>query len=100
MLYGTTTDFLRAFGIPNLESLPRTSEEIDEMFDKANKKLNEEALAQEQIELPEEVASRIEGKDGEEATSPANAEETSEPIPASDYSEELSAEDDVTNEDI
>lgn len=32
MLYGTTPDFLRAFGLPSIESLPQTAEEIKAMF--------------------------------------------------------------------
>ena len=35
MLYGTTKDFLRCFGIDDLSSLPRTSDELMEVFDKA-----------------------------------------------------------------
>lgn len=32
MLYGTTADFLRAFGLSSIEALPTTAEEIQEMF--------------------------------------------------------------------
>ena len=104
MLYGTTTDFLRAFGIPNLEALPRTSEEIDERFDKANKRLAQDAEAQEQLEIPEEIIGRIE--DGEKSAegaenteSPAAEVKEAEAVEtAESYEDESSAEDDVNND--
>ena len=35
MLYGTTSDFLRAFGLPDLDSLPATTEELLDIFENA-----------------------------------------------------------------
>ena len=35
MLYGTTQDFLRCFGLKDLTELPKTSDELMEVFDKA-----------------------------------------------------------------
>lgn len=35
-LYGTTTDFLRSFGIKDLDSLPKTTEEMQGLFAKAS----------------------------------------------------------------
>lgn len=35
MLYGTTQDFLRCFGLNDIDSLPKTSDELMEVFDKA-----------------------------------------------------------------
>ena len=35
MLYGTTADFLRCFGLKDLASLPKTTDELMEVFDKA-----------------------------------------------------------------
>lgn len=35
MLYGTTADFLRAFGLSDLDSLPATSEELIQVFENA-----------------------------------------------------------------
>lgn len=99
MLYGTTTDFLRAFGIPNLEALPRTSEEIDEMFDKANKRLAQDAEAQEQLEIPEEIVGRIEdGEKSVEGTENTVSPEDEASDVAASYEDESSAEDDVTND--
>ena len=40
MLYGTTSDFLRCFGLIDLDSLPKTTEEMMEVF--ANAKLSNE----------------------------------------------------------
>lgn len=40
MQYGTTNDFLRCFGLADLDSLPKTSDELMEVF--TNAKLNEE----------------------------------------------------------
>ena len=34
MLYGTTADFLRCFGLDSLDALPKTTEEIAEVFAK------------------------------------------------------------------
>ena len=42
MLYGTTRDFLRCFGLDDLSSLPTTSEELMEIFDKAKISVSEE----------------------------------------------------------
>ena len=35
MLYGTTSDFLRCFGLHDLSELPKTSEDLEQMFEKA-----------------------------------------------------------------
>ena len=35
MVYGTTSDFLRAFGLPDLDSLPQTTEELIKVFENA-----------------------------------------------------------------
>ena len=40
MLYGTTPDFLRCFGLSDLDSLPKTTEEMMDVF--TNAKLNAE----------------------------------------------------------
>ena len=44
MLYGTTSDFLRCFGLNDLDSLPKTSDELMEVFEGA--KAQEEAVAE------------------------------------------------------
>lgn len=45
MLYGTTSDFLRCFGLNDLDSLPKTSDELIEAFEGA--KAQEEAAIEE-----------------------------------------------------
>ena len=52
MLYGTTPDFLRVFGLSSIKDLPATTEELEEMFRKV-KATEDEDLAQEEIEFPE-----------------------------------------------
>ena len=58
MLYGTTSDFLRCFGINDLDSLPKTSDELIEAF--------EGAKAQEEASLDENAESQV--IDGEQLT--------------------------------
>ena len=64
MLYGTTADFLRCFGLDSLASLPRTSEELMQMFDNAKIPEGGEAEMQETIDidsaLPESAETEIE----------------------------------------
>ncbi len=63
MLYGTTSDFLRAFGLKDISALPTTTEEIQAMFSKA--KTVEDTVedgedsSQIAIELPEEESPQI-----------------------------------------
>ena len=44
MLYGTTQDFLRSFGISSLDELPRTTEELMEAFNNAKGEKKEEEI--------------------------------------------------------
>ena len=53
MLYGTTNDFLRCFGIKDLKELPQTSEEIQSMFANTSN-VSEEALKE--IENGEQIS--------------------------------------------
>ena len=94
MLYGTTTDFLRAFGIKDLASLPKTTEEMKEMFEKANPPAQDE-LVQEEIEIEEKKSDSAEEID-------TVAQDTSDTVPSgesSSYEDEHSAEDDIINSD-
>ena len=95
MLYGTTTDFLRAFGIKDLASLPKTTEEMKEMFEKANPPAENE-LIQEQIEIEEKSSDSVE-------EIAADSKDTSDAAVSSDesssYEDEPSAEDDIVNSD-
>lgn len=53
MLYGTTPDFLRVFGLKDLSELPSTSEEITDMFAKGKNVDDEEGAVQEEMQFPE-----------------------------------------------
>ena len=60
MLYGTTSDFLRCFGLESLSKLPTTTEEITAMFQRIRKHEIEDAVEEtieggEQISLIDEI---------------------------------------------
>ena len=103
MLYGTTLDFLRCFGLNDLDSLPKTSDELIEAFEGA--KLQEEAEAEvidgEQLTLDiDNVMNGAATNDSattEEATEVTEGEAVSEPEEkAEDVEfEEPSADDDI-----
>ena len=112
MLYGTTSDFLRAFGLSSIEALPQTAEEIKAMFSKldgveedADKvedsqisldaellevaEANNEEMAQEPLEEAENTAAENNtNADGEQSTY------------EDDYENQPSAEDDILIEDM
>lgn len=75
MLYGTTSDFLRCFGLHDLSELPKTSEDLEAMFEKA----------QNTVEPDEDKIDGAEQVDMFENTENMATEHTDEP----------SAEDDV-----
>ena len=85
MLYGTTSDFLRVFGLSSIADLPKTTEELEEMFRKV-KATESEDLAQEEIESPEGTIPTENG-DG-------SADDMGEQIAIVEF-EEPSAEDDI-----
>ena len=94
MLYGTTSDFLRSFGINSLEDLPKPGEEISEAFSKTRLSNTEEELNADQLEiLPE-------NPDETELLSSAEVvEEKPEAISESNFTDsdyaDPSAEDDI-----
>ena len=85
MLYGTTSDFLRCFGLRDLDSLPRTSDELMAVFNGA-KADESDALALEEQADTEQLAADI------ESAMPTPAEEEVVAIPEE---QEFSAEDDI-----
>ncbi len=99
MLYGTTTDFLRAFGLKSISELPKTTEEIQEMFEKVNNAAMENEVIQESIEISERDAATAEEEVTvtEDGTAPEAAIE--EVTSDTSYEDEQSAEDDVLNDD-
>ena len=96
MLYGTTHDFLRVFGLKSIEELPRTAEEIQDMFAKAS---NIE-IKQEEIQFPEGTFDNVTTESVEETTIDTvlnipDIEADATSADAEDSYEELSAEDTV-----
>ena len=98
MLYGTTTDFLRAFGIKSISELPRTTEEIQEMFEKVNNAAMENEVIDESSENTD-ADTENEGTTMIENTDTEVQAEKAEEAAATSYEDEQSAEDDVTNDD-
>lgn len=85
MLYGTTPDFLRAFGLSSIDALPQTAEEIKAMFARLDNEEETADVDDAQISFTEE---QLEVVATEESTKITTIEETS-------YEDEVSAEDDV-----
>ena len=94
MLFGTTSDFLRAFGLNGLSELPKTTEEIQSMFEKVIATQQTEELVQEEIDLSDGI---IDTTITEESDNNSEfSTENSSQIPE----DEPSAEDDFVNDDI
>ena len=104
MLYGTTLDFLRCFGLNDLDSLPKTSDELIEVFEGA--KSEEEAMLSEseeeiangeQLTLDIENAMDSQGDENSTEESAVSDEQTeqSEEIQVSIDFDEPSADDDI-----
>ncbi len=89
MLYGTTPDFLRSFGLVSLDALPATGEELMQMFKKA-KEADQEAA--EQLSMLDSEGAPIEAGSEQQDTT-ENATESAEN--AEDDYNEASAEDDI-----
>ncbi len=94
MLYGTTHDFLRVFGLSSIEELPKTAEEIQDMFAKAS----DVDAKQEEIQFPEGAFDNVPTEVAEETVidavlniSDIDTADT-ESLATEEY-EELSAED-------
>lgn len=92
MLYGTTSDFLRCFGLKDLDSLPKTSDELIQAFNgaKAEEAKELEENDPNNIENGEQLSVDIDSAmiDTDENTSTDNVE----------YQDEPSAEDDILND--
>ncbi len=92
MLYGTTPDFLRAFGLTSIDALPQTADEIKAMFarmDGVGELVEEES---EQLSISEEDLAVAEQPESETA-----AEDNSSGAIA--YEDQHSAEDDIILDD-
>ncbi len=92
MLYGTTSDFLRCFGLNDLDSLPKTTEEMTQVF--TNAKLGEEnnESSEENAEMNNGEGTQITIEDVEAAEAATESE--------INEIEEPSAEDDIIADDI
>ena len=92
MLYGTTPDFLRAFGLSSIDALPQTAEEIRAMFAKMDGAEEEADAAQsEQLSLIDEIFTSSDDAESEMATP---VEESVNQTEVS-YEDGHSAEDDI-----
>ena len=60
MLYGTTSDFLRCFGLSDLDSLPKTSDELIEVFEGAKIQENHEVANEDAMADGEQLTLDIE----------------------------------------
>lgn len=86
MLYGTTSDFLRCFGLMDLDSLPKTTEEMMDVFTNAKLAGEEDASNEENKEIID--------ADGTQLTLDEAISEATATVDESDL-EEPSAEDDI-----
>ncbi len=96
MLYGTTTDFLKSFGLKDLSALPTSTEEIEAMFAKA-KDIEESDAIQEEMDLDKVMPETA----SDEALAPeitSDTEGATQENAVSDYEDEHSAEDDIIND--
>lgn len=89
MLYGTTQDFLRSFGINDLSSLPNTSEEMNALFSNA-KKAESDALPEQQT-----IDFDVNAEDDSDKKSDISEIEST----VIDLDDEVSAEDDILPEE-
>lgn len=103
MLYGTTSDFLRCFGLSDLDSLPTTSDELIEVFEGARAQHdasveNAEDTITDGEQLTLDIESIMDAPQGDENTSEeaaATAESTEEAVEEYVEFEDPSADDDI-----
>ena len=105
MLYGTTSDFLRCFGLKDLSALPQTTEEIQSMFANTSnvpEGAEEEIRGGEQLSIDAEVAEPAEAV-AEVVTDEVMAHDELESEPSADdnvdFDDEPSADDNTEFDD-
>lgn len=106
MLYGTTSDFLRCFGLKDLSALPQTTEEIQSMFANTSNvpegEEEEEIRGGEQLSIDAEVAEPAEAV-AEVVTDEVMAQDELESEPSADdnvdFDDEPSADDNTEFDD-
>jgi segregation and condensation protein B len=93
MLYGTTSAFLRCFGLAGLDALPETSEELIALFEKTKKEQEEEMMNEiaEQLSIDDLMSEEVHNGDT------LSAEAINESTEAPEY-EEAGVEDDISYE--
>lgn len=103
MQYGTTSDFLRCFGLKSIEDLPSASEELVNMFEKTREKEESEREVDEnQIsisDLEEQSSDENPEVTTDTANSTDNKPDDNSGDEASVFEEEPSAEDDIIDVD-
>ncbi|MBE6635520.1 MAG: SMC-Scp complex subunit ScpB [Ruminococcaceae bacterium] len=104
MQYGTTSDFLRCFGLKSIEELPTASEDLANMFEKTKEKEEAERNADEDQITISELETESEISKTETEASEANAdeekeltEESTETNDNNNFDDEPSAEDDIVD---
>ena len=99
MQYGTTSDFLRCFGLSSIEALPSASEDLVNMFEKTREKEDaEREIDENQISITDIENENTEENTEQNETNPDAAEttaieEATDSTPEND--DEPSAEDDI-----
>ena len=100
MQYGTTSDFLRCFGLGSIKELPPATEDLISMFEKVKEKEEEEIgvdsaqMSFDDIDLLPESPSENPAEESEATEAKPDSDTVNE-----DISEEPSAEDDIINID-
>ena len=99
MQYGTTSDFLRCFGLNSIKELPTATEDLIDMFEKVKLKEEEErSVEPEQLSI-EDIENSEESEAKSEITEAASeTNKTVEPI-TDNTDDEPSAEDDIVDID-
>ena len=92
MLYGTTQDFLRCFGLKDLASLPKTGEELMDVFEKAKNATTPTQDEENEIANASQIEMLID-EDSESA-------DLDENIIVTEETEDPSADDGIENSDI
>ena len=100
MQYGTTSDFLRCFGLKSIEELPSASEELINMFEKTKEKEESEVnVDEDQITISDLENQENTENESNESESKVNSDENSEEIHNESKEDENyddpSAEDDI-----
>lgn len=96
MLYGTTQDFLRCFGLSDLSMLPGTTDELMEVFDKAKIAAGDDRIDEDSIEPLDDATSEKEDENNMQIQ--IDIEESAEGDTAT-FDEDPSADDDVISDE-